>query len=157
MRLISTAFSGGDQIPIKYTKDGQNIAPPLSWEDIPDDTAELCIVFECITPSTKKPFTQWLVYGVLPQTEGFPEGLKHKRKPEEMPRAVHGKNDLGNVGYDGPLGSAGKRMYYVFRLFALKKTPGLDPGADRNAFDAAVKDKIIDSAGLNCRHERPPA
>ena len=64
---------------------------------------------------------------------------------------------MDNVGYDGPLGSAGKRMDDVFRLFVLAAPLDLEPGADRAAFDAAVKNNIIHSGELACIHERPPA
>ncbi len=157
MQLTSTAIKDGDQIPITYTRDGKNIAPPLSWTEVPEDAAELAVVFECVTPATKEPFTQWLVYGLSPERGGLPEGLQHKRDPERPEEAVHGRNDMENVGYDGPLGSAGKRMDYVFRLYALARALDLEPGADRETFDAAVKDILINSAELACQHERPPA
>jgi hypothetical protein len=157
MRLTSPAIEEGGQIPIQYTKDGENIAPPLSWGDLPRKAEELALLFECTTPSTKEPFTQWLVYGLSPEREGLPEGMKHKRDPETPGEAVHGRNDIGNVGYDGPLGSAGKRMDYRFRLLALDRPLGLGPGAAPDAFDDAIKGHILDSASLICSHERPPA
>jgi phosphatidylethanolamine-binding protein (PEBP) family uncharacterized protein len=32
---------------------------------------------------------------------------------------MHGRNSLGNLGYDGPLGTLGRTIRYRFRLFAL--------------------------------------
>ena len=58
MRLSSDALQDG-RIPARYSKDGQNISPPLAWSDLPAGTEELALIFENITPRTKEPFVQW--------------------------------------------------------------------------------------------------
>jgi hypothetical protein len=39
MNLQSRAFKGGEIIPGKYTYDGVNVSPPLSWGALPAGTA----------------------------------------------------------------------------------------------------------------------
>jgi phosphatidylethanolamine-binding protein (PEBP) family uncharacterized protein len=78
MQLMSNAFKNGQQIPIQYTKDGDNVSPPLRWSDLPNGTEELVLLLENITPQTQEPFVHWLVYGIGPEVEGLPEGFKHK-------------------------------------------------------------------------------
>ncbi|NLF31356.1 MAG: YbhB/YbcL family Raf kinase inhibitor-like protein [Planctomycetes bacterium] len=156
MKLTSRAFDDRGQIPARYTRDGENVAPPLAWEDVPDGTAELAVVFECTTPTAQPPFTQWLLYGIDPTRRELPEGLGHKRDPDEPPEALHGTNSMGNVGYDGPLGSTGKRVSYVFRLLALDQPLGLEAAVHRDAFDESTRGHILAEAELGCTYDRPP-
>ena len=37
----SDSFSDGGMIPAKYTCDGANISPHLSWDNVPKDTSHL--------------------------------------------------------------------------------------------------------------------
>lgn len=119
MQIWSGAFAEGEQIPLKYSRDGDNISPPLRWSDVPENARELALVFENITPATQEPFAQWVVYGISPAWGGLPEGFKHKRDPEAPQDVRQGTNDIGNVGYDGPQGSVGHPVRYRFRLLAL--------------------------------------
>ncbi|TIQ02755.1 MAG: YbhB/YbcL family Raf kinase inhibitor-like protein, partial [Mesorhizobium sp.] len=38
LTLISPAFPAGGTIPERYTRDGQNVSPPLKWSGIPHGT-----------------------------------------------------------------------------------------------------------------------
>ncbi|MFL5512756.1 MAG: YbhB/YbcL family Raf kinase inhibitor-like protein, partial [Gemmatimonadales bacterium] len=33
-------------IPLKYTRDGQNVSPPLEWHDAPEQTRSYALVVE---------------------------------------------------------------------------------------------------------------
>lgn len=101
MKLTSEAMPDG-QIPVRYSKDGQNVSPPLAWSDLPAGTEELALLFENITPQSKEPFVQWVVYKIPPDQGGLPEGYRRKRGPKEPVDVLHGRNALGNVGYDVP-------------------------------------------------------
>lgn len=83
----------------------------------------------------------------------MPEDLKHKRDPEDPGEAVHGRNDLGNVGYDGPQGSVGQTHRYRLRLLALDRP--LDAGLERRDLLAAVSDHVLDEAALTVTYQRP--
>ena len=155
MRLYSSVVDGGEAIPLKYTKDGDNISPPLAWSDVPAGTEELVVLFENITPSTQEPFAQWLLYGVPPDTGGLPEGLKHKREPEDPRTGRHGKNDLGNIGYDGPQGSVSKTYRYRFRLLALDRPVEAGLELDRARLLDAVSGHVLEESELVVTHQRP--
>jgi hypothetical protein len=48
-------------MPRKYTCDGDNISPPLTWQDPPDGTRTFALIVEDPdAPDTV--FTHWLVY-----------------------------------------------------------------------------------------------
>ncbi len=155
MRLMSEALQDG-QIPVRYSKDGENVSPPLAWSDLPAHTKELALLFENITPETKEPFVQWLVYQIPPDQGGLPAGYKHKRDPKEPVDVLHGRNSLGNVGYDGPLGTLNRTIRYRFRLFALDQPLELSPGLDKEAFLAAASGHIVEQGDLIASYERGP-
>ena len=99
---------------------------------------------------------QWLVYAIPPDAGGLPEGFKHKRDPKEPLDVLHGVNSLGNIGYDGPLGTLGRPIRYRFRLFALDWPLELSPGVDRDAFLEAASGHILEQADLIVTYERGP-
>ena len=43
MTLTSTAWPDGSVIPKKYTQAGEQVSPPLTWSDVPENTGQLCI------------------------------------------------------------------------------------------------------------------
>ncbi len=154
MRLMSSAFEDGQQLPLRYTKDGDNLSPPLHWNDLPRETRELALFFENVTPKTKEPFLQWLVYGIPAELDGLPEGFKHKREPGAPVDLRQGRNAIGNVGYDGPLGSVGRAVHFRFRLCALDQPLDLAPGADQGAVTSAISGHLLEQAELNVVHQR---
>lgn len=155
MRLRCEVLQDG-QIPVRYSKDGENVSPPLAWSDLPAGTKELALLFENITPETKEPFVQWLVYKVPPDPGGLPEGYKHKADPKEPVDVLHGRNALGNIGYDGPLGILHRPIRYRFRLFALDQVLDVPPGLDKEAFLKAASGHVLERSDLVVTYERGP-
>jgi Raf kinase inhibitor-like YbhB/YbcL family protein len=66
-----------------------------------------------------------------------------------------GQNDFGDTGYGGPCPPGGEEHRYVFRLFALDAHLGLEPGADRAAFDEVVAPRVLAEARLAATYSRP--
>jgi phosphatidylethanolamine-binding protein (PEBP) family uncharacterized protein len=99
---------------------------------------------------------QWLVYEIPPDRRGLPEGYKHKADPKEPVDVMHGRNSLGNVGYDGPLGTLGRTIRYRFRLVALDMALDLDPGLDKPAFLEAIQGHVLEESELPVTYERGP-
>jgi len=44
MQLSSTAFSEGPSIPSKYTCDGENVSPPLTWSGVPAGAKSFALI-----------------------------------------------------------------------------------------------------------------
>lgn len=110
--LRSRAFSPHTTIPTKYTRDGENLSPPLEWSEIPDGTVELALI--CEDPDAPSgTFAHWIVTGIDPATSSIPEGSR-------PPRAAEWPNGFGRDAYDGPQPPVGDEPHrYFFRLFAL--------------------------------------
>ena len=44
--LTSSAFGDGDLIPQRFTCDGENLPPPLTWSAAPDGTRSFALTME---------------------------------------------------------------------------------------------------------------
>jgi phosphatidylethanolamine-binding protein (PEBP) family uncharacterized protein len=69
---------------------------------------------------------------------------------------LHGRNALGNVGYDGPLGTLNRPIRYRFLLLALDQALDVPPGLDKDAFLAAASGHVLEQSDLIVTYERGP-
>ena len=96
--LTSTAFKNGEKIPRKYTRDGEDTSPPLSWSGASNGTNSCVIILEN-PDALGGTSTHWVLYNLPATTTGLPEGAGKTRDSKE--RSSHGENDFGRVGYSG--------------------------------------------------------
>ena len=134
----SSAFANGTSIPARYTCDGDDISPPLSWRGVPEGTKSLALIMDDPDASG---FTHWVIYNIPPTETGLAEGVPGMR---DLPGGMHqGKNDFGTNGYGGPCPPKGPSHHYVFRLYALSGTPNLPATVDQTTLEAGMRDYII--------------
>ena len=144
MKITSSAFQQGGNIPSKFTCDGANTSPPLQISDVPSEAKGLVlIVDDPDAPSGL--FTHWTAWNISPQTSTVAEG--------SMPKGVHGTNDFGKSGYGGPCPPSGMHRYY-FKILALDRELDLPAGARRGQLDAAMKGHVIAQGELMGRYSR---
>ena len=143
--LTSTAFEFGKRIPTRYTCDGEDVSPPLSWKGIPEGTQSLVLVVED-PDAPRGTFIHWIIYNIPPNLPGLPEGVPRKRELENG--ALQGINDFGVIGYRGPCPPPGKPHRYFFILRALDTKPALGPGASRAELEEAIKGHVLGEARL---------
>lgn len=119
MELTSTAFSDGGRIPDKYTCNGEDISPQLSWSGYPDGTKSFVIIME--DPDAPGGiFTHWVMWNIPASVNSLSEGVPEKGRLDSG--AVQSKNDFGKIGYGGPCPPEGSQHRYIFRVFALDTT-----------------------------------
>ena len=115
LSLTSPAFPSGGRIPVKYTRDGQNVSPPLEWRDAPEQTRSYAVVVED-PDAPSGTFRHWAIYNIGRGETGLREGAS-KAEPGTVAQSV---NDFGNPHYDGPQPPKGHGPHhYHFRLAAL--------------------------------------
>ncbi len=133
--LRSGAFADGEIIPERFSCEGDNISPPLSWSDVPDDAVELALVMADFETSTGI-FHHWVVLGIDADDRSLETG--------ELPDgAVLAQASSQNPVYIGPCPPRGERHEYLLTLFPLRERIRLPSGTPtKDALDA------IDAARL---------
>src|SRR6266536_6614208 len=110
MKITSSAFQEGSDIPSKFSRDGGNVNPPLRLEGAPTNAKSLVLIVD--DPDAPGGlFTHWLVWNIDPKTTEIAENSVPKG-------ALQGTNDFPGRGYDGPQPPSGTHRYY-FKIFAL--------------------------------------
>ncbi len=150
MKLESTAFTAGNLIPARYTCDGEDLSPPLSWDAPPEGTRSLALI--CDDPDAPRgTFVHWVLYNLPADLRQLPEGIP--AQPQPPVGGIHGKNDFGRSGYGGPCPPSGTHRYF-FRLYALDQTLNLAQGATKAELLEAMNGHILISAELMGRYAR---
>lgn len=92
--VTSSAFKHGEEIPVKYTCDGSDVSPPLSFAKVPRKAVEIVLIMDD-PDAPGGTYTHWLIYNIGPRTKTIAEGKRPAGSRE-------GKNSFGSQGYGGP-------------------------------------------------------
>ena len=141
LKLISTAFADGEEIPLKYTCEGQDISPPLAWSDVhPEAKSLVLIVDDPDAPDPAAPrmtWVHWVLYNIPTNVSSLPEAVK------QLPEGTQsGLNDWKRIGYGGPCPPIGRHRYF-HKLYALDKVlPALGRPA-KTVLEVQMKGHIL--------------
>ena len=125
MTLSSPAFANGQPIPQKFTCQGENISPSLSWSGVPSGARSLALITEDPDASAS-PFIHWVIYNIPPILSGLPEKVQPGAQVAGI--GVQGPTSFGAPGYGGPCPPSGSPHHYYFKLYALDLDPNLPAG-----------------------------
>lgn len=140
MKITSSAFENGQMIPAKYTCDGENINPPLQFEDIPPQAKSLVLIVED-PDAPAKLWTHWVLFNMSPNITFINEN-------STPGNAEVGVMDFGKNEYGGPCPPEGTHRYY-FKLYALsEKLEDMPEFTDREILIEATNTLIIEEAEL---------
>ncbi len=140
LSIVSDAFDEGAPIPTKYTCDGEDISPALTWSDPPDSTRSWALIVDD-PDAPSKTWVHWLVYNLPADTRELPAAMPHD---QELPGgALQGKTDFGRTGYGGPCPPPGKPHRYFFKLYALDAALNLKPGASKSRIVEEMQGHIL--------------
>lgn len=147
MKLIveSAAFQQHQPIPRKYTGDGDDVSPPLSWSGVPTAARELALVVDDPDAPTPEPWVHWILYKIPPTVTSLPEHVLPALRVSFPAGALHGKNSWPKgIGYRGPAPPKGHGLHhYHFKLYALDAPADLAPGVDKAALLAAMEGHVV--------------
>lgn len=147
MRLQSSAFADGEEIPREYTCDGANVSPPLGWSGAPAGTKSFALL--CDDPDAPAGvWRHWAVYDLSPEVSALPEGAG---RPGPKRGFSQGINDFGRSGYGGPCPPPRHGVHhYRFRLLALSTStldvPREEPSCldvERAASEALLEETVL--------------
>jgi Raf kinase inhibitor-like YbhB/YbcL family protein len=121
MKVTSPAFEADKPVPERFSCEGDNVPPPLRWDEPPRGTSELAVVVE--DPDAPRGiFVHWIVVGIKPDTTG----MEPDRLPEGA-RVLPGSSD--NAAYVGPCPPDGGGTHrYFFEIYALRRQPDIRDG-----------------------------
>ena len=149
--LKTTAFADGAGIPKKYTCDGADDSPDLSWNDAPAGTQSFALIADD-PDAPVGTWTHWIIWNIPAQTTSLPEGVP---KVDKSGDGTHqGKNDFKRIGYGGPCPPSGKPHRYFFRLYALDTKLDLKAGASRSELEHAMKGHVLSQTSLKGTYGR---
>jgi len=141
-KLASTEFADGDLLPNRYSSNGKSVSPPLYWYGAPISTKSLVLIVSApdLFAGTR---IHWLLYGIPAEATDLPDVVLSEAVLADS--SVHGRNDWGRFGYEGP---SENTSYISFRLLALDDDPDLEPGLEYDQLMAIIEDSVIAEAQL---------
>ncbi|MBU0972488.1 MAG: YbhB/YbcL family Raf kinase inhibitor-like protein [Proteobacteria bacterium] len=125
MQLKSDAFEQDGLIPSKFTGEGADVSPSISWTAPPRDTKGFAVICHdpdapLVTGDGTYLFVHWVLYNIPGNVTRLEEGTK---------LFTGGRNDFGQIGYNGPMPPKGHgRHRYYFWVLALKEPFALEGG-----------------------------
>ena len=150
MRITSSAFQEGGDVPAKHTGEGEDTSPPLQWSNVPDGTRSFAAI--CHDPdapvvsSGGYGFVHWVLYNVPGTVTSLPEGVADY---------TTGPSDFGKPGYGGPMPPNGHGTHrYFFWVLALDREPGLEPGLTLRQLLETIEPAVIGMNRLTGTYER---
>jgi hypothetical protein len=145
MRLFSSSFQDGSQIPAQFTCSGSGLSPQLAWNAPPAAAASFALIVTD-PDAPQRTFTHWVIYDLPAETRDLNEGVPEiGRLPDG---ALQGRNDFGEFGYGGPCPPPGSPHHYIFTLYALDTKLNLPAGDKRAQVEAAMQGHILASCRL---------
>ena len=160
MTLATAAWADGRVIPPRYTQQGGDVSPPLSWSNVPEGTASFVLLFHDLDAATgagTDDVLHWLVWNIPGTARSLPEGVP------QGPTLADGSRQISVTGpnYRGPAAPAsGPPHHYVFELFALDgmldvAAVGAAPAQTRAAVMAAMAGRVRGKAVYTGLYKRP--
>ena len=145
LKLTSSAFSDGGEIPREYGYKNGNREPQLTISGTPDGTKSLALIMDDpdAMGAVGKVWVHWVIWNML-ECDG----------PLSTGRiCTLGTNSFGELGYGGPA-PPDKRHTYIFTLYALDSALGelgktstkadVEEAMAGNGWDAPASDHVIE-------------
>lgn len=143
--LSSASFAATQMIPKKFTCDGSDTSPELSWKDAPNAVRSFALIADD-PDAPVGTWVHWVLYNLPADAKELPEGVLKQKQLSNG--ALQGRNDFRKIGYGGPCPPAGKPHRYFFKLYALDTKLDLEAGASKADLEGAMKGHILGQAQI---------
>ena len=150
MKITSSSFKEGEIIPSKFSCDGEDISPQLSWTDPPENTK----CFALISDDPDAPsgdWVHWVIYNIPSTEAGLAENIPKNKTLDNGTK--QGMSDFRKIGYGGPCPPGGTHRYF-FKLYALDIMLDKDAGLTKKELLKAIEGHILSEAQLMGKYKR---
>jgi Raf kinase inhibitor-like YbhB/YbcL family protein len=126
IKLTSPAFSSGSMIPSRYSRDGEDMSPPLIWGEPPDGTQSFAIVMESdpLMDGDVR-WVHWVLYNIPAKLRELPEGMTPDAEGRMPDGSQHVENSWQELRYGGPKTQRFETQKYTLKIYALDRI--IDP------------------------------
>lgn len=147
--LQTSAFRDEGLIPGRFTCDGANVSPALTWRGAPVGVQSFVLIMDD-PDAPHGTWTHWTLFNLPGALSELAEGWRSGAP------GLSGRNDFGSVGYGGPCPPRGHGPHrYFFRLYALAAASlPLRAGAARAELERSLAGHVIGQAQMMGRYER---
>jgi Raf kinase inhibitor-like YbhB/YbcL family protein len=141
---INGPWGNDEPIDSRYTCDGRDFSPPLSWSGAPSDVVAFAIVMSDLDAPE---YAHWTVVNIDPQVLTTNEG-------QVPPLAVVAQNENGTATYIGPCPPKGQTHTYQISIYALGQVLEAQTGDPAPAMRAAIETAALDIATTTFTYSR---
>ncbi|HEY2747061.1 MAG TPA: YbhB/YbcL family Raf kinase inhibitor-like protein [Polyangia bacterium] len=139
IKVTSSAFEDGGNIPAEYTCEGKSLAPPLAWGAVPSQAKSLAVLVD--DPDAPSGHFQHLAaFNLPPDRRSLPTEAVKSIAPGSALQT--GRNSAGTVGF-APICPPSGRHHYRFEVLALDTTLSLPAASDAQAIRAATRGHVL--------------
>ena len=143
--LTSDAFRANGSIPLRYTCNGQEESPPLTWGNVPTGIRSFALIVED-PDAPVGTFTHWILYNIPGEQRDLPSGIASEK---ELPEGeIQGTNSNRKTGFTGPCPPRRSTHRYVFTLFALDTRLDLSGTVDASTLRHAMEGHVLGTGQL---------
>jgi Raf kinase inhibitor-like YbhB/YbcL family protein len=148
--LTSIIIGHEQPIPEYHTCDGEDVSPPLDWNDSPEGTQSFALIMDD-PDAPGGTWVHWVLFNIPSETRSLRENIAPDAQLADG--SMHGINSWGRPGYGGPCPPSGTHRYF-FKLYALDTTLDLDDSADKEQVLAAMEGHVLAEAELMGTYSR---
>lgn len=142
--IKTSAFTHNGAIPMRYTCDGENYAPELSWSGAPHGTQSYALIVDD-PDAPSKTWVHWVLYNIPASVQMI--------TPQTAQQYPAGLNDFGTKLYGGPCPPSGTHHYH-FTLYALDTMLSMQGVPTKQQLLQAMKGHTLGTAKLVGTYEK---
>jgi Raf kinase inhibitor-like YbhB/YbcL family protein len=142
---LIASWRSGEQIPARHTCDGEDLAPALTWTNVPDGTVELAVT---VVDLDAAGFVHWILYGIAPEITSLTEN-------QQPPPGDEWLSSAGSIGWFGPCPPASDGDHvYQFTIHALDRELQLADGTAATEVISTLNQIAIDQGSVTGTYAR---
>lgn len=141
---LTAPWQDGAVIDKRYTCDGENVSPALSWTGAPADVSAWALV---LTDTEAPTFSHWAAANIDASAGSVAEGFTDDLVAVAM-------NSDAQPAYTGPCPPAGTTHRYVLTLYALSQVLEAQNGDPAPSLRAAIEAAAVATAQVSFSYSR---